>query len=54
VRDAIDECVARYPGRLVDAGTLSALSTAAIQAPDGSSAQWGGFRLLRVVAGTLS
>ncbi len=54
VRDAIDECVARYAGRLVDAGTLSALSTAAIQAPDGSSAQWGGFRLLRVVAGTLS
>ncbi len=54
VRDAIDECVTRYAGRLVDAGTLSALSTAAIQAPDGSSAQWGGFRLLRVVAGTLS
>lgn len=50
VRDAIDECVARYPGRLFDAGTLSALSTDPITAPDGSEARWGGFRLLRVAA----
>jgi hypothetical protein len=50
VRDAIDECVARYPTRLVDAGTLSALATAPIQAPDGTSACWGGFRMLRLAA----
>ncbi len=54
VREAIDACVARYPGRLVDAGTLSALSTDPIQAPDGTSAQWGGFRLLRVAATSLT
>ena len=48
VRDAIDECVARHPGRLLDAGTLSALATEPITAPDGSEACWGGFRLLRV------
>lgn len=54
VGSAIDECVARHPGRLVDAGTLSALSTDPIQAPDGSVARWGGFRLLRVIAATLT
>lgn len=54
VRDAIDECVARYPTRLLDAGTLSALSTAPIQAPDGTSAQWGGFRLLRLAVTSLT
>lgn len=48
VRDAIDDCVMRYHGRLLDAGTLSALSTDPITAPDGSQARWGGFRLLRV------
>ncbi|HUU33868.1 MAG TPA: class I SAM-dependent methyltransferase [Vicinamibacterales bacterium] len=54
VRDAIDECVARDPGRLLDAGTLSALATNPIEAPDGTSAQWGGFRLLRVAATCLT
>lgn len=54
VRDAIDECVSRYAGRLLDAGTLSALSTEPIQAPDGTAAQWGGFRMLRVVAASLT
>lgn len=54
VRDAIDACVARYPGRLVDAGTLSALSTDPIPGPDGVAAQWGGFRLLRVAATSLT
>ncbi len=54
VREAIDACVARHPGRLVDAGTLSALATDPIQAPDGSAAQWGGFRLLRVATTSLT
>lgn len=53
VRDAIDECVARHPARLVDAGTLSALATDPIPGPDGTAAQWGGFRLLRAVAPAL-
>lgn len=48
VRDAIDECVATHPGRLLDAGTLSALSTEPMRAPDGREARWGGFRLLRL------
>jgi hypothetical protein len=48
VREAIDECVARHPGRLLDCGTLSALSTEPIVAPDGSSARWGGFHMLRL------
>ncbi len=50
VRDAIDECVTRHAGRLIDGGTLSALATEPITAPDGSQACWGGFRLLRVAA----
>ncbi len=54
VRDAIDECVTRHPSRLADAGTLSALATAPIAAPDGTSAQWGGFRLLRVITPSLT
>lgn len=54
VRDAIDECVGRYPGRLVDAGTLSALATDPIAGPDGIAARWGGFRLLRAVMPALT
>lgn len=54
VRDAIDECLSRHTTRLTDAGTLSALSTAPIASPDGTSAQWGGFRLLRVLTSSLS
>lgn len=48
VEAAIDACVARHPGRLMDAGTLSVLSTAPIVAPDGTTSRWGGLRMLRV------
>jgi hypothetical protein len=48
VSAAIDDCVARHAGRLVDCGTLSTLSTEPIVAPDGRAARWGGFRMLRV------
>jgi hypothetical protein len=48
VTNAIDECLRRWPDRLRDAGTLSALSTEPIAAPDGTLSRWGGFRLLRV------
>lgn len=48
VREAIDECLVRFAGRLLDAGTLSTQSTEPIAAPDGSQARWGGFRMLRV------
>ena len=36
--------------RLVECGTLSTLSTKPIVAPDGKTARWGGFRMLRVAA----
>jgi hypothetical protein len=48
VREAIDECLTRFAGRLLDAGTLSTQSTDPIAAPDGTEARWGGFRMLRV------
>ena len=48
VSDAIDECLRRWPDRLIDAGTLSALSTEPLTAPDGTVSRWGGFRLLRL------
>lgn len=48
VSNAIDECLVRWPRRLVDAGTLSAMSTPLIAAPDGTVSRWGGLRLLRV------
>ncbi|MCC6988731.1 MAG: class I SAM-dependent methyltransferase, partial [Acidobacteria bacterium] len=51
---AIDECVARHPGRLVDAGNLSTLTTAPVPRRDGTMALWGGFRLLRVVTPSLT
>jgi hypothetical protein len=51
VSNAIDECLRRWPTRLVDGGTLSALSTEPIAAPDGTESRWGGFRLLRVTQG---
>ncbi len=54
VRDAIDDCVARWPDRLLDAGTLSAASTEPIPGPGETSARWGGFRLLRVRANSLT
>ena len=44
----IDDCVARHADRLVECGTLSTLSTEPIVAPDGKTARWGGFRMLRV------
>jgi cephalosporin hydroxylase len=51
VSNAIDECLSRWPERLIDAGTLSTLSTAPLTAPDGTVSRWGGLRLLRVAAG---
>jgi hypothetical protein len=48
VASAIDACVARHAGRLLDCGTLSALSTEPMVAADGKVARWGGFRMLRL------
>ncbi len=50
VSAGIDDCVARHADRLVECGTLSTLSTEPIVAPDGKTARWGGFRMLRVAA----
>lgn len=48
VRDAIDRCIERSR-TLLDCGTLSTSSTEPIAALDGSTARWGGFRMLRVM-----
>ena len=48
VANAIDDCLGRWPTRLVNAGTLSMSSTEPMAAPDGTVSRWGGLRLLRV------
>jgi hypothetical protein len=50
VAAAIDSCLTRFAGSLVDCGTLSTLSTAPITGADGSTARWGGLRMLRTTA----
>jgi predicted O-methyltransferase YrrM len=50
VAAAIDDCVERYPDRLLDVGTLSTLGTAPSIGPDGKAVRWGGLRMLRVAA----
>lgn len=54
ILEAMEACVARHPGRLIDAGTLSTLTTAPVPRRDGTMALWGGFRLLRVVTPSLT
>jgi predicted O-methyltransferase YrrM len=48
VREALDACVAKYPGRLFDCGMLSAFGTGAVVTPEGITTRMGGLRMLRV------
>ena len=47
VRKAIDDCIVRFSDRLVDCGMLSTTATEPIAAADGTTARWGGIRMLR-------
>ena len=48
VQRAIDDCLVRFSDRLVDCGTLSTTATEPIESPDGTTARWGGIRMLRL------
>jgi predicted O-methyltransferase YrrM len=48
VREAIDACVAKSDGRLLDCGMLSTMGTAPVVTPEGITTCMGGFRMLRI------